>query len=339
LTSAALGEGITSIGDQTFGNCSGLINVTTGTNITFVGVSVFDSCGSLTNFVMPPNVSSIGAGAFSACFHLSEINIPYGVTNIGNSAFGVCRGMTEITVDPQNQFFSSVDGVLFDKSQGTLIQCPAGKTGTYTIPNSVTNISGAPFLSSSLTNIIISSGVTSIVSDMFNSCYGLISVTIPESVTSIMDNAFYGCTGLKSVIIPSSVTSIANQAFGDCTSLSTLYFLGNAPYGSGNIFVNSPIGTVYYLPGTTGWSSRFQLWFTALWLPQMPTNDSSFGVQANGFGFNINWASGQTVVVEASTDLINWQPVQTNTLTTGSAYFSDPQWTNYPSRYYRISSP
>jgi hypothetical protein len=44
-------------------------------------------------------------------------------------------------------------------------------------------------------------------------------------------------------------------------------------------------------------------------------------------------------VVEASTDLINWQPVQTNTLTSGSVYFSDPQWTNYPGRFYRLRSP
>ena len=71
----------------------------------------------------------------------------------------------------------------------------------------------------------------------------------------------------------------------------------------------------------------------------MLTSDVNLGVQANEFGFNINWASGQTVVVEASTDLINWQPVQTNTLTTGTTYFSDPTWTNNPAGFYRLRSP
>ena len=72
----------------------------------------------------------------------------------------------------------------------------------------------------------------------------------------------------------------------------------------------------------------------------MLTGDADFGVRTNQFGFNLNWASSEaSVVVEASTDLINWQPVQTNTLTTGSAYFSDPQWTNYPGRFYRLRSP
>jgi len=71
------------------------------------------------------------------------------------------------------------------------------------------------------------------------------------------------------------------------------------------------------------------------------TSDASFGVKTNRFGFNIIWTSGRTVVVEACTNLSNpdWQPVQTNTLTTDSAFFSDPQWTNYPQRFYRIRSP
>jgi hypothetical protein len=52
-------------------------------------------------------------------------------------------------------------------------------------------------------------------------------------------------------------------------------------------------------------------------------------------------ASGETVVVEACTNLANaaWQPLQTNTLTTGTASFSDPQWINYPARFYRLRSP
>jgi len=45
--------------------------------------------------------------------------------------------------------------------------------------------------------------------------------------------------------------------------------------------------------------------------------------------------------VEASTNLANptWIPLATNTLTAGSAYFSDPQWTDYPSRLYRLRWP
>jgi hypothetical protein len=69
--------------------------------------------------------------------------------------------------------------------------------------------------------------------------------------------------------------------------------------------------------------------------------EPNFGVQTNCFGFTISWAANNPVVVEASTDLSNpvWTPVGTNTLTDGSSYFSDSQWTNYPSRFYRLRSP
>jgi hypothetical protein len=64
-------------------------------------------------------------------------------------------------------------------------------------------------------------------------------------------------------------------------------------------------------------------------------------VRTNQFGFNIKWASGQTVVVEACTNLTNpvWQPVQTNALTSDSVCFSDSRWMNHPARYYRLRSP
>ena len=66
--------------------------------------------------------------------------------------------------------------------------------------------------------------------------------------------------------------------------------------------------TVYYLPGTTGWDSTFAGRPTALWVlpyPLILNNGSSFGVQTNGFGFIISWATNISVVVEASPDLSN----------------------------------
>jgi hypothetical protein len=102
--------------------------------------------------------------------------------------------------------------------------------------------------------------------------------------------------------------------------------------------------TVYYLPGTTGWGTEFGGRPTALWSlpnPGILTTAPSFGIQANGFGFIISWATNLSVVVEAATNLANpsWSPVATNALTGGSSYFSDAEWTNYPGRFYRLRSP
>jgi hypothetical protein len=88
------------------------------------------------------------------------------------------------------------------------------------------------------------------------------------------------------------------------------------------------------LPGTqTGTIASFQL--------LSPSTINSFGIQTNCFGFNIAGNTNATVVVEACTNMTNpvWVPVQTNILTSGSIYFSDPGWTNYTNRFYRLRSP
>jgi alpha-tubulin suppressor-like RCC1 family protein len=74
---------------------------------------------------------------------------------------------------------------------------------------------------------------------------------------------------------------------------------------------------------------------------QGPPAISNFGVRTNQFGFNITGTNGLVIVVEACTNLANptWFPLQTNTLTGDPVYFSDPVWTNYPGRFYRLRSP
>jgi len=167
---------------------------------------------------------------------------------------------------------------------------------------------------------------------------------MPNSVTSIEDAAFANCQSLTNVTIGNSVTYIGDYAFYACSNLSSVYFECNAPSVDSYSFAfyedNNVIG--YYLPGTTGWSA-----FSAttglsmvLWNPEAQTGDGSFGVLTNGFGFNIAGTENIPIVVEASTNFGGgWVQLQSLKLTNGSFYFSDPQWTNYPGRYYRLRSP
>src|SRR5207249_1103539 len=85
-------------------------------------------------------VVRIGNSAFYGSRSLTNITIPNSVTSIGYRAFAGCTRLAEITVDAQNAVYSSVNGVLFDKSQAMLIEYPAGKVGGYTIPNSASSI-------------------------------------------------------------------------------------------------------------------------------------------------------------------------------------------------------
>jgi hypothetical protein len=107
------------------------------------------------------------------------------------------------------------------------------------------------------------------------------------------------------------------------------------------MFVQDNSATVYFLPGTIGWSSTFDNRPTVLWNPLIQTSGGSFGLRSNQFGFDITGTSNLTVVVEACANLASpvWTPLQTVTLTNGSFYFSDPQWTNYPARFYGLGLP
>jgi hypothetical protein len=139
------------------------------------------------------------------------------------------------------------------------------------------------------------------------------------------------------------------MAFYRCYSLTGVYFKGNAPILVNGLFVfNGDIHmTAYYLPESEGWNNFSNtIWPIAikpiaLWKPKVLTDDTNFGVRTNQFGFNISWASGMDVAVDACTDLANpvWAPLQTNSLTSDTLYFSDPQWTNYPNRFYRLRWP
>ncbi len=340
-------SGVTNIGEYAFFACSGLTDLTIPDSVTTMERYALHGCTGLANLVFPASVTTMGESAFSDCSNLTNITIPSSVTNIGAGAFGHCSRLTAIDVATNNTAYSSMAGVLFNFSQTELIEFPYGKSGSfhkpgsYAIPGSVTNISDWAFSGCLLSNVALPNGVTRIGVGAFNGCYRLANITIPDSVISIEDVAFEA-TSLTTITIPKSVTTLGTL---NCPSLLGVYFQGNAPSrGNGHYGVLIPRNTTaYYLPGTTGWAAFSQSTRlpTALWRPQAQTSDSSIGVKTNQFGFNIAWAKGQTVVVEACANLSDpdWQPVQTNTLTTGTAYFGDPQWTNYPGRFYRLRSP
>lgn len=389
ISSVTMGPNITYIGIYAFSDCYGLKTVTFGANVTSIDNSAFSSCHVLKNITIPDSVTNFGVDMFFDCYKLTNavlgagvpsapnytfnnctslVSVVFGrsVAGIGNAVFTGCP-LQSVTVDPQNPFLSSADGVLYDKNKTKLILYPYGKGGTtYTIPDSVIDIGNDAFYNcTGFTNIIIPNHVAVLEQSAFLDCSGLASVTIgssvtniggavfegtalasvviPDSVQSIGQYAFYNCPNLTNVVIGTGIKTIVGGAFLTCPNLLGVYFKGNAP-SSSESFSQDPYATAYYLPGTLGWSSRFGDPYglpTAPWYLPNPTIlnfGTNYGVRTNGFGFVVSWATNASFVVEACTNLKDpaWTPVATNALSSGSTYFNDAQWKNYSGRFYRV---
>lgn len=197
LTSVVMPDFVASISPCAFAGCGNLTSVVMPNSVSRIEDCAFAGCSNLTSIVIPNSVISIGNGAFSNCSSMVCVAIPRHVSSIGRGAFSFCSGLQSFTVDNDNKYFTSANGLLLDKLGKVVVQGVIA--------------SG---------NVEIPVGVTTIGSGAFSDCVDLTSVAIPNSVTNIKDSAFYNCSGLKSVSIPGSVTSIGHSAFSKCINLN-----------------------------------------------------------------------------------------------------------------------
>ena len=344
LTGVSIPRSVTNIGAAAFEYCTSLTAITVDAqNPAYCSVAgvLFDKDkitliqypgGKAGSYTVPDAVTRIGDDAFADCFNLTNVIIGNTVTDIGINAFSQCINLTSVklpdgvVIIPDSTFLSCIN--LTDLTIGDAVQT----IGNYAFYNCC-----------SLPNFVVGNSITNIGNLAFYNCTSLTNVSVGTGITSIGEEVFGSCTALISVTIPNSVTNIGEYTFFNCPSLMKIHFNGDAPATDSSAFIGDKVVTAYYLPETTGWNnfssiSGIQI---AVWLPEIQAADASFGVRDNQFGFNINWASDRTVVVESCADLSSpvWTPVSTNALAGGTSYFSDPQWTNYPNRFYRIRSP
>jgi len=216
LTSVTIPNSVTKIGSSAFYSCTKLTSVNMGSGVTEIALGAFMGCTALKSITIPNSVTKIGMNAFTNCTGLTSLTIPSSVIDISMSAFHSCSGLTAINVDTANTKYSSDNGVLYNKNKTVLHTYPAGKTGAFTIPDSVTGIETSAFYDcNGLTGVTIPNSVKTIGQAAFRSCKGLTSVTIPNSITTIENYTFTSCTNLTSVNIPDSVTKVGGDAFYD----------------------------------------------------------------------------------------------------------------------------
>ena len=173
------------------------------TGVTSIGSNAFNSYDKITSVTIPEGITRIGEAAFYNCQSLSEVSIPTSVASIEVSAFGCCTNLKKIECAFSNKYYSSSDGVLFNKKKTKLICCPGGKSGNYSVPYGVQNID----------------------INAFCYCYSLKEVTLPDTVTKLSFGAFQ-CSSITTITLPNSLQTVEDAIFYGCESLRRIYYLG-----------------------------------------------------------------------------------------------------------------
>ena len=360
LTSVTIPNSVTNIEVSAFDDCNNLIQIYCEGNAPNVGSNGFGP------FLLSP-LRPIGVfpGYFYDAFDFNQVEAVY--YRPGTTGWGA-------TFNGRPAYVLAPPLVCSPNNGALTIIGTTGLSDTLAIPSSingmpVTGINAGAFANDgSLTHLTVGTNLTDIGLYAFFGCTNLTDITFPDGVANIEASAFSGCSGLTSVTFPAGVTNLGDDAFAACNNLNSVYFRGNAPavgldvfWKRFTVFGPDPLGVlpppppvvlfpqlpvVYYLPDTQGWGTTFGGCPTVLWNPQAQAGNTTFGVQTNQFGFNITGSSNLVVVVEACTnfDGAGWTPISTNQLNTfvgtnGTSYFADPQWTNYPARFYRFRSP
>ena len=183
---------------QVFNGCSNLEEVILEEGIEEISGRAFDACSKVKEWKLPKSLKRIGPCAFSN-ISVEEFNIPENVEGIA-AAFISSSKLARINVDSNNKYFTSIDGILFDKDGTRLIKYPENRDGnSYEVPNTVKTIDANAFIS----------------------CKNLQTIVIADSVEKIGDSAFDG-SKLKTINLGGGITNISNKPFYGAWNLTNI---------------------------------------------------------------------------------------------------------------------
>ncbi len=237
-------DGVTTIGDYAFYNCTSLASVTIPDSVTTIENDAFSRCTSLTSVTIPDNVTTIGDYAFDRCTTLTSVIIPDGITTIGFCAFESCTSLETVYYGGTQAEWDAIekgggnkcltdaeiictDGIINEREPDT--SEPTSSDTSEPTSSEPENLQPRDyFVDGNLEYTVLKDGTLEIRGFAGDETK---EIVIPETVkgkkvTNIDDAAFMDCTSLTSVTIPDSVTKIGGYAFSGCTSLETVNYGG-----------------------------------------------------------------------------------------------------------------
>lgn len=283
---------VTEIGTSAFEGCTGVKELVfegaANDSPIMIGNRAFYACRGLTSLDLPLNLGGLGDYAFGGTINLTTVTMTTiaSADNVGEAVFGTQgqgssatntyyitsltlgkdvpviditgtfggQKLYAIDVDPENPYYATQDGILFDKNFAEILYFPTERQGTYTVPSTVTRIGAGVFKGKYLFSVTIPSSVVEIADEAFagcdylteiifenadaaltetngltigdsafNSCDVLKDITLPVRLTSIGDSAFYICKNITGeFVVPENVTSIGASAFNNCTGITSI---------------------------------------------------------------------------------------------------------------------
>lgn len=234
LVTAAIPEGLTTLGNNCFQDCYDLVSVTIPASLTNFGSKPFARSNKIVEVInrgtLPITAGSTEYGEVA----LNALNVTSseesGVDKVGDYTFysdgvdnylvGYLGSDTQLTL-PANYYGASYKICNYAFYKNTDITSVVGNAN-------VAGIGDYAFYNcSALTSVTVPSSVTSIGSDAFNGCAALTEVNLSEGLVTIGANAFKGCKALTNIVLPESVTNLGESLFYNCSALTTVT-LGSA---------------------------------------------------------------------------------------------------------------
>lgn len=221
-----------------FSNCSNIMSINLPSDLSILNYNVFYGCINLREIILPENLEVIEGGVFENCRSLPSIAIPKKVKEINTSAFNGCTLLENIYVHPDNQYYSSSEGILCNKSGNSLIYYPSGKGDNVLLPSTIQEISDRAFTNQDIASVNLPEGLEYIGEYAFGECEKLVNIKFPVSLIEIGRAAFDWCTGLGSVSFPlnSKLRIIRERGFENCSNLSYVDLPASIEVIEGKVF-------------------------------------------------------------------------------------------------------
>lgn len=214
LKNVSISDKITRVGNDAFNNTAILKSMLYSNGVKYLDGWAVDLKYGVENIVIRDGTKGLADGFFNYDSVIKTISLPASLQYAGEESFLGSENIVSVNVDSENKYYSSLDGVFYNKEKTELIYYPKGKADeSFTAPKTVKVICDNAFYQTSVKNVALPEGLEIIGNSAFWSNKTLQSINLPSTLLSVGEYAFQYCSELDNIVIPDGITHIGADAF------------------------------------------------------------------------------------------------------------------------------